>query len=243
MAENKKTEATPDLEEENVFFDVEKDEDASTIDNDDAQPDPDEDKVDQPKLGRFMKIAEKLADEVSKNAFRSNDEWRVKKDLMKIFTVVCAISALKKDEDTIRVGKELYRVYEYKMPTAFSELIAPRQVIARDVMTAVDFLDRKAYVYSKDNLVTPAELTRLVRNVCSKMRVNPKSDSVSRDDSWLLSEATKYAVTGMRVADKASTKLCFLNTLFDYEALISIDEWSRTMGNHIYNSLAGCKEA
>jgi hypothetical protein len=166
-----------------------------------------------------------LSEAIGHLAFRSNDVASLTQDVRTILRTISAMNQAKETSIGITVDGQLYRFTDYKLPSFFSNLVGPAKVVASDVVTAIDFLDRKRYADPGD-ILDPAEMQIKLKEVFKKLRINPACDPVSRDSLWLISEATKYAVTNGKVVDSKQSKFVYLNTKFDNEAEYSVRQWA-----------------
>jgi hypothetical protein len=168
-----------------------------------------------------------LADAIASTAFRSSDSNTVRKGITDILKTISVMSMQSETAIGLVVSGTLYRFGDYTATPALARLVAPAKIVACDVITAKDFLNRKAYENVPGKVLDPATFELQLRNICRMLRVNPNFVQVSRQRCMLLTEATKYAVNGRKVVDSEQTNILFLTQSFDNEADYSLELWAK----------------
>lgn len=159
---------------------------------------------------------------------RTGDAKSVSNSMSKILTTVFAMCALDEHEIGLRVRGELYRFEEYRAPAALGSLLIARKVVLRDVITAIDFLNRSEYAkgLKTSDLLTPSEFAIELKKVAVRLRKNFDDQPLSRPTVALMADASQYAVNGRKFPDSVRKGIYFLNQRFDQEAMTSIDTWA-----------------
>ena len=168
-----------------------------------------------------------LSEAVSTTSFRANDANTVRSGMNNLLATISAMSMREETEIGIKVDGVLYRFGEYRATHKLANLVAPAKVVVTDVITATDFLKRDSYAFNGGKVLDPATFELTLRNVCSKLRVNPTLVPIQRDSCMLLSEATKYAVNRRKVVDSNQDRIIFLTQAFDDEADYNIELWAK----------------
>lgn len=166
---------------------------------------------------------------------KSGDGRRIEITMRKILTTLFAMCALGEYDLGLRVKGELYRYDEYQVNPMLAKLLVSRKVVARDVLTATDFLNRKAYADGIDvrNYLEPAEFQLAWKEVCQALRISAGAQGLSRSPFELLTNATGNAVNGKKVPGRDIPTLYFLTQNFDKEATVTLEEWCRSFAYRI----------
>lgn len=167
-----------------------------------------------------------LSEAIGQLAFRSNDVNDLTREVRSILRTISAMNQAKETAIGIVVDGQLYRFSDYELPALFRDLVGPAKVVALDVVSAKDFLDRSRYA-DPGRTLDPAAMKITLKEVFRKLRINPPLEKVSRDSLWLISEATKYAVTNGKVVDSKQSKFVYLTMKFDDEAEYSVSQWAQ----------------
>lgn len=203
-------------------------EDTDTTSNNQAE-------VETKKVSDIVFIQRGIGDEMSKLAFRSSDASTVKGLSRDIFKTTCAVSLLDEFEEKLKVNGETVYINEYRSPAKWNALIAPEKIVAADVQSARDFLNRKAYNGCEGKVLDPQQYANAWKQIAMKLRVNPDYQRIEKEKVMLISEATKYAVAGRKVVDAQQSRILFLNTSFDSEAQVNITRWISAFVNNLFS--------
>lgn len=179
------------------------------------------------KTGIIVELIKLISFYVSQMS-RTGDAKNVAASMGKILTTVFAMCALDEHEIGLRVRGELYRYDEYNAPAVLAGLLIAKKVVARDVITATNFLNRDKYGEGlrANDLLTPSEFAIAWKTVCVRLRINPDVQPLSRPTVALIADASQYAVNGKKFPDSVQKGIYFLTQRFDQEALSSMDAWA-----------------
>jgi hypothetical protein len=182
------------------------------------------------KNGASSKLIDKIIAEMAKtfsSMVKSSDQKVVEKRIKDVLVTLFALSAQSEYSLGLRINGDAYRYSDYRIPTGLQDLVAPKRVVLTDVPTAIDFLKREMYLPS-GNPLTPTEFQVAWAEVRSRLRLRDGGGDFSRSEVGTLQDLAKYAVNGGKVSDRHAKKLLFLNTKFDDEQAVGVQDWAKT---------------
>jgi len=185
------------------------------------------DKKKQKQMSRIDEIVYWTAQEITGYA-RNADRETVRRLTTDVLSTVFNMCSL--DEYAIgpKVDGEVYRYSDYEGQSTLGQLLIAKKIVASDVISAIDFLDHKAFETSHQSL-PPSTFKSACKQLATKLRVNPNMVPFSRPSVELLGDATKYAVNGRKVVDRNADHILFLIRNFDDEARDLLTEWCKSL--------------
>lgn len=179
-------------------------------------------------------IIAEVIDQVSRavgSMVRSGDHKAVVAAMRGLLSTLFVMCSLGEYDLGPRVNGELYRYDDYQFPTSLSKLLVAKTVVVRVNPTAKDFLKREIYsqgINSRE-VLTPSECLVAWKKVCVGLRISAPLERLSRSPEALLADVTQYAVNGRKVPNKDIPTIYFLSQKFDDEAVVPLNEWTRSL--------------
>lgn len=168
------------------------------------------------------------------NLVKDSDRKALRDNLKGILNTIMVMNCADEYAIGIRVKGDLYRFTDYQGLSTINDLVIAAKVVVEAVPTAIDLLKREAYKVSGDAL-TPSEFALATRVVCRLMRINPVLSSISRPSEAVLADVTKYVVNSRKVRSASNSKLYFLKSSFDNEAVIPVPQWTKNFVSRLFS--------